>query len=785
MLNGGNDLLTAAPRPTGKVGVSLDTMGRSILGATVKRVEDSRLITGTGRYLQDIQVDEALWMVPVRSTIPHGEVRGIDIEAAQVAPGVVKVYLAGDLDMAPMPIGAPGLKEPTRRPAIASDRVRFAGDIVAVVVAESEQAAVDAAELVWAEIEPIRAVSTPEAGADPDAPLLFPELGTNVIYDRGDADDSILAEAEVVIETSVVNQRVAAVPLETSGALASPREDGGLDFWLGSQSAHAHKRGISTVLRLDPSLIHVKVPDVGGGFGAKIALYPEQALSGAIALDLGRPVRWNETRTENMVAMCHGRAQTTEVRLGATREGLIVGISLRVTQDAGAYPQFGAYLPVFSRRMAVGPYLIPKVEFLWRSVLTNTTPVHAYRGAGRPEATMALERAIDQLALELDLDPAEVRRRNFITADVFPHVTVLGERYDSGDYETALDLALRTGGYREAREDQDRRRRTNDRVQLGIGIGSYVEITAGAGREDWGAVEINLDGTATLYSAGVSHGHSHETTFAQIVSAVLKLPIDKIRFVQGDTDTIAHSGGTMASRSLQIAGSAILGAGEKALHKARAVFAYHAEAGIDDVVQFDDGRIGVVGVPTSAMTLAQIAAVASEPSNLADDMEPGLKGEEMWDQKEATFPFGTHLSVVEVDTETGAVLVLRHIACDDAGTILNRMVVDGQVHGGVAQGIGQALFEQFQYDDAYPITGNLTSYLIPTASSLPSFEVDHTQTVTPENPLGAKGIGEAGTIGSTPAIVNAVIDALTPFGIGHLDMPLTPAKIWAAIESAR
>jgi len=532
-------------------------------------------------------------------------------------------------------------------------------------------------------------------------------------------------------------------------------------------------------------LIRVQVPDVGGGFGAKIALYPEQALSGAIALDLGRPVRWNETRTENMLAMCHGRAQTTEVRLGATLEGLIVGISLRVTQDAGAYPQFGAYLPVFTRRMAVGPYLIPKVEFLWRSVVTNTTPVHAYRGAGRPEATMALERAIDQLASELDLDPAEVRRRNFIAVDAFPYVTVLGERYDSGDYETALNLALREGGYHDVREERDRRRRANDRVQLGVGIGSYVEITAGAGREDWGAVEINPDGTATLYSAGVSHGHSHETTFAQIVSTVLKLPIDKIRFVQGDTDKIAHSGGTMGSRSLQIAGSAILGAGEKALHKARTVFAYHAEAGIDDVVQFEDGRIGVVGVPTSAMTLAEIAAVASEPSNLADDMEPGLWGEEMWDQEEATFPFGTHLSVVEVDTETGAVRVLRHFACDDAGTILNRMVVDGQVHGGVAQGVGQALFEQFQYDDAYPITGNLTSYLIPTASSLPSFEVDHTETATPENPLGAKGIGEAGTIGSTPAIVNAVLDALAPFGIDHIDMPLTPDKIWTAIKSAR
>lgn len=751
----------------------------------MKRVEDPRLVTGRGNYIQDIHVEGALWMVAVRSTVAHGELGNVDTGAAGDAPGVVKVYLAGDLDLAPMPIGAPGLEDFTRRPTIASMRVRFVGDIVAVVVAESQQAAVDAAGLVWAEIEPLSAVSTTDAGAEPEAPLLFPELGTNVIYDRGDVDENVLSDADVVIETSIVNQRVAAVPLETSGAVASPREDGGLDFWLGSQSAHAHQRALSTVLGVDSSLIHVKVPDVGGGFGAKIPLYPEQAICGAVALDLDRPVRWNETRTENMVAMTHGRAQTTEVRMGAKRDGSITGISLRVTQDAGAYPQFAAYLPVFSRRMAVGPYVIPKVEFLWRSVVTNTTPVHAFRGAGRPEATMALERAIDQLAVQLALDPAEVRRRNFIPADVFPYVTVHGERYDSGDYETALDLALRTAGYLDLREQQDRSRRNNARLQLGIGIGSYVEITAGAGRGDWGAVEINPDGTATLYAGGASHGHSHETTFAQIVSAVLKLPIEEMKFVQGDTDTIAHSGGTMGSRSLQIAGSAILGAGEKALLKARAVVAYHLEAAIDDVVQLDDGRIGVVGVPASALTLAEIAAIASEPSNLADDMEPGLRGEETWDQEEATFPFGTHISVVEVDTETGSVRLLRHVACDDAGTILSPMVVDGQVHGGIAQGVGQALFETVQYDNAYPVTGNLTSYLIPTASSLPTFEVDHTETLTPENPLGVKGIGEAGTIGSAPAIVNAVMDALTPFGIDHLDMPLTPEKIWAAIQSKR
>ena len=757
-------------------------MGRSILGAAVKRVEDKRFITGQGQYLQDIDVDEALWLVPVRSTVPHGELGEIEVDEAKTAKGVTAVYLAKDLDVAPMPIGAPKLEEATRRPVIASERVRFVGDIVAVVIAESERTAIDAAELIWADIEPLPTASSPEEAAEPDAPLLFPELGTNVIYDRGEPDDEVLSDAEVVIETKVVNQRIAAIPLETSGAVASPRDDGGLDFWLGSQSAHGHKRALSTVLGLDPSLIRVRVPDVGGGFGAKIALYPEQALCGAIALKLGRPIRWNESRTENLLAMCHGRAQTSEIRLGATREGVITGISLVLTQDGGAYPQFGSYLPSISRRMAVGPYLIPKVEFLWRSVVTNTTPVHAYRGAGRPEATMALERTIDQLARELELDPAEVRRRNYIPKDDFPHITAVGERYDSGDYEATLDLALKLGDYRQAIEERNRRRETGDRFQVGVGLGSYVEITAPAGREDWGAVEIETDGRVTLYSAGVSHGHSHETTFPQIVLEVLRIPMEHIKFVQGDTEKIAHSGGTMGSRSLQIAGSAVLEAGEKALHKARSVYAIHSEAPFDDVVQFDDGQIGVVGVPSSTMSLGELATIASEPSNLPDEMEPGLRGEGMWEQEEATFPFGTHLSIVEVDTETGDIRILKHVACDDAGTILNRLVVDGQIHGGVAQGIGQALFEKVQFDDGYPLTGNLTTYLIPSAASIPSVDIDHTETVTPENPLGVKGIGEAGTIGATPAIVNAVIDALAPYGISHLDMPLTSNKVWAAIS---
>lgn len=759
-------------------------MGRSIIGGAVKRVEDPRLITGAGTYLGDIEVDGELWMVPVRSAVPHGELGEIDISEARSAPGVIGVYTAGDFELPPLPVGSPGLDDRTRRPIVASERVRFVGDIVAVVVASSLREAADAADLVWADIDPLPVVGTPEDGIAPDAPLLFPELGTNVVHDRGEIDPTVMEDAEVVVELLVENQRVAAVPLEVNGALAIP-EDGRLTMWIGSQAAHSHKRALTSTLGLDANAVTVKVPDVGGGFGAKIYLFPEQALVAHLALWLERPVRWEETRSENLLAMNHGRAQSSRIKLGATREGRFTGVSIDITQDAGAYPLFGSYLPAFSRRMAVGPYLIPKVEFTWRSVVTNTTPVHAYRGAGRPEATMTLERAVDALADELSIDPAEIRRRNFIGTGEFPHVTAVGERYDSGDYEAALDMALSMSGYDDLREEQAHRRAAGGRFQLGIGVSSYVEITAGGSREDWGAVEVEPDGTATIYSAAVSHGHSHETTFPQIISEVLKMPLDRIRFVQGDTDLIGHSGGSMASRSLQIAGSTILEAGERVLHKARSIFAFMNEAPFDDVVQYDDGRIGVVGVPSSSMSLGEIAALASELGNIPEDMEPGLRAEETWEQDEATFPFGTHVSVVEIDTETGDVRVLRHIACDDAGTILNRMVVDGQVHGGVAQGLGQALLEKFTYDGASPMTANLTSYLIPSPANMPMVEIDHTETPTSENPLGAKGIGEAGTIGSAPAVVNAVIDALSPSGIRHLDMPLTPAKIWTALKQTK
>ncbi|MGA7271920.1 MAG: xanthine dehydrogenase family protein molybdopterin-binding subunit [Acidimicrobiia bacterium] len=758
-------------------------MQGSILGAAVKRAEDPRFITGQGRYLDDMNVEGALWAVMVRSSVPHATLTGIDTSEAASMEGVVGVYTAPDLELGPMNIAARGLTDETRRPLLASDRVRFVGDLVAVVVAESRPAAFDAAELVWPDYELLTAVATTDQAMEEGAPLLFPELGTNLVLEGGlDTGGDVLEGADVVVSVELENQRLAAVPLEPNNALAVPRSDGGVDVWLGSQGVHGARYEISKVLGIDRELLHVKVPDMGGGFGAKINAYPEQVLVVALAMKLGRPVRWQEHRTENLLSMSHGRAQHQVVELGARSDGTITGLRWRVTQDGGAYPLFGSYLAHFTQRMASGAYRIPAVDFRWQAVVTNTTPVDAYRGAGRPEAAMTIERLVDLLAAELQIDPAEIRRRNFIPPGEFPYLTGTGERYDSGDYEAALDLALEKADYHRLRAEQARRRASMDRFQIGIGISSYVEVTAPGGRKDWGKVEVTPD-EVVVYSGASSHGHGHETSFVQIASGLLKVPFDRIRFVQGDTDLIASGGGTMGSRSLQMAGSAIHRSSVGVVEKARRIFARAREAALDDVVQFEDGRIGVTGVPDSGVDLFAIARMTQEDGDPAPDEDPGLVVEDRWAQEEATVPFGTHISVVEVDIETGDVRVLRHVACDDCGTILNRIIVDGQVEGGVAQGMGQALWEQFRYDDdANPITSNLTTYLVPSATVVPMMEVDHTQTTTDQNPLGAKGIGEAGTIGSTPAVANAVHDALRPFGIRHLDMPLTPSKIWTALQ---
>lgn len=755
----------------------------SIRGAEVRRAEDPRFVQGAGNYLSDTVVENALWAVFIRSTIAHGLIAGIDVEAAADMPGVAGVFTAADLDLS-MPQLAGGLPDATIRPGLAKDRVRHVGDPVAVVLAASEIEARDAADLVWVDYEALPPAVSPREALAADAPLLYPDVGSNVVLTGGtdNADDDVLADAEVVVTAGIENQRVAPIPLEPNNVLAVPRDDGGADIWLGSQSVHFARNTISRALDIDRELLHVRTPDMGGGFGAKINVYREQVVVVALALRLGRPVRWQEGRGEGMLGMGHGRAQHQRMQIGARRDGTVTGLRWEVIQDVGAYPADGSSMASLTQRMAAGAYAIPRVDFQWKSVVTNTTPIDNYRGAGRPEAALAIERMMDLLAAELQMDPADLRRKNFVPADAFPYVTPTGERYDSGDYEAALDLALARSDYADLRAEQARRRAEGARHQLGIGLSSYVEVTAPGGRKDWGRCEVTPN-EVVIYSGALSHGHGHETTFAQLASDRLGVPLERIRFVQGDTDFVVRGGGTMGSRSLQMAGSAVLRASEAVWEKARRIFAHHHEAAPEDVVRLPDGYLGIAGVPSSEMTLFQVAALAEDPANLPPDEEPGLTADDTWVQEQATVPFGTHVSVVEIDTETGDVEVLRHIACDDCGRVLNKVIVDGQVHGGVAQGAGQALWEAMRYDsDGNPLTANLTTYLLPTATTLPFVEIDRTETPTDQNPLGAKGIGEAGTIGSTPAVVNAVHDALRPLGVRHIDMPLTPARIWQAIH---
>ncbi len=734
--------------------------------------------------MDDLEADNALHLRSVRSPIPHGTLNSVDTTDAAQMPGVVAVLTAADFDLPPNRPTRPA-DLATSRPLIATEKVRFVGEIVAVVVAENPVAAADAADLVWADIDPLEAAPTIEhALAATD--LLYPEIGTNVVHEDGDpADPDFFTDADVVVEGRFYNQRLAAVPLETSNALAVPESDGTLTAWVSSQNVFGPRNTIAKALGMDRSEVRGRVTDMGGGFGAKFYNYPEQILAAELARRYGRPVRWSETRTENMVAMTHGRAQHQRVTIGAKNDGTITGLRVHVDQDVGAYPTFGVYIPVWTRLMASGVYKIPKIEFYYRDIVTNTMSIHAYRGAARPEAAALLERILDMLADRLDFDPAELRRRNFVAPHEFPYTTPVGARYDSGEYEKALDAALGIAGYDALRAEQARRRTAGDSKLLGIGISSYVEITAPDGQEEWGAAEVHDDGTVTVRVGTSSHGQGHETAFAQVAAAQFKIPYTDVTVIFGDTRLIERGEGTGGSRSLQLGGGAVQEASEKVVVRAKHIAAAHLEASVDDIVVFDGGKVGVKGVPDTGLTWAELVRLSHEEVHMSGEAEGGLAEETVFQQGDATYPFGTHISVVEVDTETGAVQLLRHIAVDDAGEILNRYLMDGQVHGGIAQGAGQALLEEFKYDEwANPLTGNLVSYLIPMSVNLPLFEIAHTVTPTPHNAMGVKGIGEAATIGSTPAIQNAVIDAVRHLGIEHIDMPLTSARVWEAINAA-
>jgi carbon-monoxide dehydrogenase large subunit len=762
----------------------------SILGNSVVRLEDPTLLTGSGRYVDDLEAADAARLVFVHSSVAHGTVRSVDVSDAQGMPGVLAVYHAGgdDLGLAPFQ-GFPLLPPTFNRPVFAKERVRFVGDIVAAVVAETASQAFDAAEAVVVDIDPLPVVTDARAALAPDAPLLFPEAESNVCFATSfGEDDDPLAGADVRAEVEMVSQRLAGVPMEPNGCLMTPGDPaGGITCWISHQAPHSVQPALTATLGLEPAAVRVVCPWVGGGFGPKAAMYVEYLVAAAAAMQLGRPVKWIETRSEDMLNLVHGRDYVMKATLGLTNDGRFVGIDATVTASGGAYPVLGAVLPMLTQMMLVGVYNLPKVRFKGTTAVTNTTPVGAYRGAGRPEATQLLERVVDVAADQIGIDPAELRRRNFIDPAAFPLTTVTGASYDSGEYAKALDSALEAAGYEALRADQERRRKEGDKVQIGIGVSSYVEVTAPLGlHTEYGAVEVNEDGSATI-SAGTSvHGQGHHTAFAMVASDVLGIPMDQIKFVNSDTAAVPRGAGTMGSRSLQTAGNAVLAASQQVLTRAKQIAAHALEASPDDIVR-GEGGLHVAGVPGQVVSWAELAAASADPSRLPEGMDPApLRHEGDFDGGNSTFPFGAHVSVVEVDTETGGVRMARHVAVDDCGRILNPLLVRGQQHGGIAQGAAQALYEWMQYDeDGNPLTSNLMDYLVPAASELCSFETSNTQTDSPRNPLGAKGIGESGTIGSTPAVHNAVVDALSHLGVRHIDMPCTPERVWRAIESAR
>jgi aerobic carbon-monoxide dehydrogenase large subunit len=747
----------------------------SILGTRVVRTEDPRLLTDGGVYTDDLRLPElagAARATFVRSPVAHARITGINTEAALAAPGVVAVLTARDLDLPPADDAS------MAEPLLAADRVRHVGEAVAIVITEDGYQGEDAAELVSVDYElltPVVTVDDALAGGT----LLFDGTDSNIAGAGGDPPSGdAFSGCEVVVERTIINQRLAPVPLEVRAA-AARWADGRLTLWASTQNAQLARDAVAVALGLDPAAVRVVAPDVGGGFGAKIATERDTIAVAWAAKRLGQPLRWVETRNENLTGMVHGRAQQQTIKIGGSADGRILAYHLDTVQDCGAYPRFGTFLASLTRLMASGVYNIPAVAATSRAVVTNTTPISAYRGAGRPEATAAIERAVDLFAAEIGMDPAEVRRRNLVPPEAFPHTTPTGATYDTGEYAAALDKVLAAAGYAGLRAEQARRRDSGDPVQLGIGVSCYVEITAGdyTGGETSRLV-VDATGAATVYTGSSAHGQGHHTAFAMLVNAELGIPMDRITVIHGDTDVVPEGVGTYGSRSLQLGGSAVHQAAVEVKDKARDLAASMIEASEADL-EFDvsGGIWQVRGDPETGLSWAAIAERAGPD---------GLAAEVNFRPASPTFPFGAHVAVVEVDTETGKVTLVRHVTVDDAGRVLNPVLAEGQRHGGIAQGVAQALLEEVLYDaDGNPLTSTLADYPAITATELPSFELLEMETLTTVNPLGVKGIGEAGTIGATPAALSAVVDAVAHLGVWHIDMPATPLRVWTALQEAR
>jgi len=763
----------------------------SQVGRPVLRMEDPGLLTGTDRFTADFCAPGMLHAAFVRSVVAHGTIDSIDVADAESEAGVVAVYSAPDVEIGRIffPAFTASLPDPVHRPALAPGTVRFAGEIVAVVVATSQAEALDAAELVVVETTPLDTVVDPLAATSERAPLLFPELGSNVVVEgtlnAGDGGPS--ERDDVTVHVRLTHPRMSPAPMEGNGILAIPDgATGQVCAYISSQYPHLVRDLTASFVGMATEDLRMIGPTVGGGFGGKVPCETEYAIVVALSRRLGRPVRWIQSRTECLLSM-HARGHRFDVELTAGRDGRFKGLAVDALSDLGAYPGLGLAMMSNTQLLATGPYRVGQLSYHRRGVATNTAPIVPFRGAGRPEATSLLERSIDVLARELGIDPVDVRRRNLIDPTEFPVETLTGAVYDSGNYAAALDAALDRVGYDSFRAEQRARIERGDTVLLGIGVSCYVELSAAHGfNSEYASVEVLDDGTVRAVVGTFAHGQGHRTVFAQIVADELGIDPSAVDGVQGDTALVPRGMGSAGSRSAQVGGSAVKVAAEHVVDKARRLAAHALEAAVEDLELLPGRGFAVRGVPASVMSWADLSRLAHKDGARPDGMTPRLFEAPGFEQPiTGTAPFGCHVAVAEVDVETGAARLIRHVAVDDCGTVLNPMLAAGQVHGGIAGGVGQALYEQIVHDDdGNVLTSTFADYLFPSAAEFPLFETAHTVTPSPHNPLGAKGLGEGGTTGSLAAVHNAVVDAVSHLGVRHIELPLSPLRVWQAICDA-
>jgi aerobic carbon-monoxide dehydrogenase large subunit len=776
----------------------------TMIGRAIKRREDPRMITGRGLYVDDLHLPGMQSVVFLRSPYAHARITRLDTAAAEQHPGVMKIYTGKDFAQVPVPCGVnlpnSGQISPMY-PVMATDVVRHTGEIIAAVIAQDTGTARDAAELIQVDYEPLGVVVDSEKATQAGAPLVHDDVPNNIAFtwhNKGGDIDAAFGQAEVVIKQRLVNQRL--IPNAMEPRAVAGRYDhatGEITLWDTNQNPHVIRLLMCLVTGLPENKVRVIAPDVGGGFGSKIFLYAEQPLIALMTKDLGVPLKWTETRSENYLATTHGRDHISYAEMAFKRDGTLLGLRVKTYANLGAYlSTFAPLVPTFLYgTLLAGVYKLPALDCESIGVFTNTVPVDAYRGAGRPEACYLLERLMDIAADELGIDPTELRRRNFIGADAFPHTTVAGLTYDSGNYQLNMDAALDQFGYQRWRQEQEQARQQGR--YLGIGVISYIEacgiapskmagqMGAGAGLWESATVRVHPTGKVTVFTGSSPHGQGHETGFSQIVSDVMGVPYEDVEVVHGDTGLVQFGMGTYGSRSLAVGGTAIYKSAQKLVEKGKKIAAHLLEASEADI-EYQGGKFSVRGSPDRAKAFGEVVLMSYLAHNYPDDLEPGFEAQTFFDPPNFTYPSGTYMAVVEVDAETGEVKPLQFYCMDDAGNILNPLMAEGQVHGGVAQGIGQALYENAVYDEnGQLLSGSMMDYAVPKITQLPSYTTGFTVTPSPSNPLGVKGIGEAGTIGATPAIVNAVVDALSPLGIRHIDLPLTPQRVWQAIQQAQ